>query len=65
MGDVALTTPVLAGMREQYPDVKMVLLTRQTFKSFFSSIKGLQLFFPDLNDSSREELTMLLIYTMF
>jgi ADP-heptose:LPS heptosyltransferase len=47
MGDVALLTPVLRGMREQYPDVELVLLTRQAFKPFFSGIEGLQLFFPD------------------
>jgi ADP-heptose:LPS heptosyltransferase len=50
MGDVALTTPVLKGMREQYPDVEMLLLTRPAFKPFFSSISGLDLFFPDLKD---------------
>ena len=48
MGDVALTTPVLKGMREQYPDIELLLLTRTAFKPFFSSIKGLDLFFPDL-----------------
>ena len=47
MGDVALMTPVLRGMREQYPDIELVLLTRQAFKPFFSGIDGLQLFFPD------------------
>ena len=36
MGDVALTTPVLRGMREQYPEVELVLLTRPAFKPFFS-----------------------------
>lgn len=48
MGDVALTTPVLIGMRKQYPDIEMVLLTRPAFKPFFSSIGGLILFYPDL-----------------
>jgi ADP-heptose:LPS heptosyltransferase len=50
MGDAALTTPVLRGMREQYPDIELVLLTRPAFKSFFSAIKGLELFFPDLKN---------------
>ena len=50
MGDVALTTPVLRGMREQYPEVELVLLTRSAFKPFFSSITGLELFFPDLKN---------------
>ena len=48
MGDVALTTPVLKGMSEQYPDVELELLTRAAFKPFFSSVNGLELFFPDL-----------------
>ena len=48
MGDVALTTPVLKGMREQYPEVELVLLTRQSFKPFFSSISGLGFVFPDI-----------------
>jgi ADP-heptose:LPS heptosyltransferase len=48
MGDVALTTPVLRGMREQYPEVELVLLTRLAFKPFFYSLAGLELFFPDL-----------------
>ena len=48
MGDVALTTPVLRGMREQHPEVEMILLTRAPFKPFFSGIRGLQLFLPDL-----------------
>jgi ADP-heptose:LPS heptosyltransferase len=50
MGDVALTTPVLKGMREQYPDIELLLLTRPVFKPFFSSINRLQLFFPDLRN---------------
>ena len=50
MGDVALTTPVLAGMRKQYPDIELVLLTRPDFKPFFFSIEGLRLFLPDLKN---------------
>ena len=48
MGDVAFTTPVIAGMRKQYPDTEIVILTRVLFKSFFSEDEGLKLFFPDL-----------------
>jgi ADP-heptose:LPS heptosyltransferase len=47
MGDVALMTPVLRGIREQYPEVELVLLTRHAFKPFFTEIDGLNLFFPD------------------
>jgi ADP-heptose:LPS heptosyltransferase len=53
MGDVALTTPVLAGIREQYPDIELVLLTRQLYNPFFSSIEGLELFSPDLKSRHR------------
>lgn len=48
MGDVALTIPVLQGVMEQYPEVELVLLTRPSFKPFFSSVKRLEFFFPDL-----------------
>jgi ADP-heptose:LPS heptosyltransferase len=48
MGDVALLTPVIKGMREQYPEVEILIITRPVFKPFFSSIEGLTLFFPDL-----------------
>lgn len=47
MGDVALTTPVLRAMREQYPDVEILLLTRLAFKPFFADISGLDLFQTD------------------
>ncbi len=47
MGDVALTTPVLKGIREQYPEAEIILLTRPAFKSFFTSIDGLELFYAD------------------
>ena len=50
MGDVALTTPVLKGMRMQYPEVELILLTRSSFKPFFSSIEGLQVFSPDFQN---------------
>lgn len=48
MGDVALITPVLSGMRKQYPDIELVLVTRPAYKAFFSSINGLRFFSPDL-----------------
>jgi ADP-heptose:LPS heptosyltransferase len=47
MGDVALLTPVIVGMREQYPDVEITIITCKVFESFFYSISGIKLFFPD------------------
>lgn len=48
MGDVALTTPVMRAVRQQYPDLEMVFLTRPAFKPFFYSIDRLTLFFIDI-----------------
>jgi ADP-heptose:LPS heptosyltransferase len=47
MGDVSLTVPVLRGMREQYPDAELFLLTRHAYKSFFASIEGIRLITTD------------------
>jgi ADP-heptose:LPS heptosyltransferase len=47
MGDVALTLPVIRAMREQYPGVELVMLTRPAFKPFFFSVEDLRLFYPD------------------
>ncbi len=49
MGDVALTTPALMGLREQHPEVEIVLVTRPAFFPFFNSIDGLTLFGADLS----------------
>jgi ADP-heptose:LPS heptosyltransferase len=48
MGDVALTTPVLRAMRNQFPEVEILMITRPAFEPFFYSIDGLELFFTDL-----------------
>jgi ADP-heptose:LPS heptosyltransferase len=48
MGDVAFTTPVIAGMLKQYPEAEMLLLTRKPFGAFFTESDRLKLFLPDL-----------------
>jgi ADP-heptose:LPS heptosyltransferase len=53
MGDVALTTPVLKGVREQYPEAEIILLTRPAFRSFFTSIDRLNFFYPDFGKRHR------------
>lgn len=50
MGDVALTAPVLKGMSEQFPEAEILMLTRHAFRPFFNSIRGLDLFHPDLKN---------------
>jgi len=47
MGDVALTTPVIASLREQYPEIEITLLTRPAFMPFFYGMPGLQVFPAD------------------
>ncbi|MBK9391326.1 MAG: hypothetical protein IPN68_14440 [Bacteroidetes bacterium] len=54
MGDVAFTTPVIAGIRKQYPDVELVILTRAAFKSFFSEDTGLKLFSLILREGTKD-----------
>ena len=53
MGDVALLTPVIKGMRKQYPDVEMTIVTRKAFESFFYSTGEIKLFFPDFKKNHK------------
>jgi ADP-heptose:LPS heptosyltransferase len=62
MGDVALITPVLRGIRKQYPGIELLLLTRSAFKPFFTAISGLQLFFPDLRNRHKGYFGLLRLY---
>lgn len=62
MGDVALTTPVLSGMRQQYNDIELVLLTGSAFKPFFSSIEGLILFSPDFKNRHKGFLGIITLF---
>lgn len=38
MGDVAMTIPVLRAFQQQYPDVKLTILTRKFFRPFFRDL---------------------------
>jgi ADP-heptose:LPS heptosyltransferase len=53
MGDVALTAPVIRAMGKQHPDTEMVLLTREAYSPFFTSIEGVTIFPADLRDRHR------------
>lgn len=48
MGDVAMTVPVIRAFIEQYPKVKITMVTRPFFKPFFSGIPNLTFFEIDL-----------------
>lgn len=49
MGDVAMTVPVLRAFTEQYPEVKLLVLTRDIFQPFFRDLKNVEVFSADLN----------------
>lgn len=38
MGDVAMTIPVLRGLRAQYPDIELTVLTKPFFKPLFDEV---------------------------
>jgi ADP-heptose:LPS heptosyltransferase len=44
MGDVAMTVPVLRAFVNQYPEVKVTVISRPFFKSFFDGIPNLSFF---------------------
>ncbi|MDU8884629.1 glycosyltransferase family 9 protein [Yeosuana sp. MJ-SS3] len=48
MGDVAMTVPVLRAFQEQYPDIKLTVLTREFFKPFFRDLKNVSVFSADV-----------------
>src|SRR6187431_730527 len=44
MGDVAMTVPVLRAFANQYPEVKITVVSRPFFKPFFEGISNLSFF---------------------
>lgn len=48
MGDVAMMVPVLRAFTEQYPEVKLTVLTRGFFRPFFRDLKNVEVFSADL-----------------
>lgn len=62
MGDVALTTPVLKGMREQFPEVEITMVTKAAFKPFFSSIDGINLIFPEFSKRHKGFIGIIRLY---
>lgn len=48
MGDVAMAVPVLRALSQQYPHVKITVLTRAFFKPFFRDLKNSTVFEADV-----------------
>lgn len=53
MGDVAMSVPVIRALTVQYPNVKILFLTRKTFNPFFRNIQNLSLINPDLKNKHK------------
>jgi len=62
MGDVALTIPVIAAIREQHPDVGITLLTRKEFSHFFQASGNLHLFPADFNKRHKGIMGLIRMY---
>lgn len=48
MGDVAMSVPVIKAFVQQYPSIKLTILTRSFFKSFFKDIPNVSIYSPEL-----------------
>ena len=48
MGDVAMTVPVLLALLDQYPELKITVLTRSFFKPMFSQLANVTVFEADV-----------------
>jgi ADP-heptose:LPS heptosyltransferase len=44
MGDVAMTVPVISALLEQYPNIKVTVLTRAFFSPLFSELKNVNVY---------------------
>ena len=44
MGDVAMTVPVIRALANQYPQLKITVLTREFYKPFFRDIPNVSVF---------------------
>lgn len=62
MGDVAISVPVLTAFREQYPDVKLTILTRPLFAPMFAHISDCEIFTPDLKGKHKGFLGLFRLY---
>lgn len=47
MGDVAMTVPVIRALTEQYPDVRITILTRKFFSPFFRDFNNVTVYNVD------------------
>ena len=63
MGDVAMTVPVLRAFSLQYPNVKITVVSRPFFKSFFDDIENVTFFAIDLKERHKGFLGLLRLFS--
>ncbi|WP_445454863.1 glycosyltransferase family 9 protein [Flavobacterium sp. 25HG05S-40] len=63
MGDVAMTVPVISALVEQYPNVKITIVSRPFFKPFFEGIPNVDFFAVDLKERHKGFLGLLKLYS--
>lgn len=63
MGDVAMTVPVISALVSQYPEVKITVVSRPFFKSFFNHIPNVDFFAVDLNNRHKGFLGLYRLYS--
>jgi ADP-heptose:LPS heptosyltransferase len=51
IGDVAMTVPVVLALRQQYPKLKITIVSRPLFKSFFAFIPDIHFYAADVENS--------------
>jgi ADP-heptose:LPS heptosyltransferase len=62
MGDVAMTVPILRAFSEQYPDVKITMVSRKLYLPFFKGIPNLSFFEMEEKDSHNGFLGLLQMF---
>ncbi|MEC5164794.1 ADP-heptose:LPS heptosyltransferase [Flavobacterium sp. PL11] len=62
MGDVAMTVPVLRALVNQYPQVKITIISRPFFKPFFDGIPSVNFFAFDEKESHKGFLGLLRLF---
>lgn len=53
MGDVAMTVPVIRALSEQYPQLKITVLTRTFFKPLFEGLNNVEVYSADLEGNHK------------
>ena len=62
MGDVAMTVPLLRSVIQQYPDVRVTVLSRAQFSAFFEDIPNVSFHIADVNGRHKGFLGLLTLY---